>query len=76
MIDFWEFHYWSEHVPNDGLDEVIYLVRLCAEAYKTMVDYLLPKQYVGRLNPYEYRVEIVEKPYHTEVIINRTGDTI
>ena len=41
-----------------------------------MVDYLLPKQYVGMLNPYEYHVEVVEKPYHTEVIINRTGETI
>lgn len=76
MIDFWEFHYWSEHVPNDALEEVITLVKHCADMYKTMVEYLLPQQYKGKLNTDNYQVEINEKPYHTEIAINFIGGVI
>lgn len=76
MIDMWETTYWSEHVPNDAVPELLALVRLCSDIYKLMVDHLMPDNWAPMVTTDGYTVEIKEAPLQTYVYINNKGGTV
>lgn len=74
MIDYWEFHYWSKHVPNDSVHDLIALVRLCATQFKSVIDYTLPSEYKNAFDSEEYTVQFIQEHDSALVTIKHIGD--
>lgn len=69
MISYWDFVYWCKHVPNDSLEEVISLVKMCAEAYHIMIDYLISEDTLFELSENKCNIKVIENEHNTVVEI-------
>lgn len=77
LKEHWEFHHWSEHVPNDSVEEVTVLIDECAKLYSELLMHLLPPTMPGSLSPIDYYFKIKEHSTYTTVVITETqGDAL
>lgn len=77
LKEHWEFHYWSEHVPNDSVEEVSVLIDECAKLYSELLMHLMPPKAAGTLSPIDYYFKIKEHSTYTTVVITETqGDVL
>lgn len=73
MEDFWESTYWSEHVPNDQLHEVLELVRTCASYYKEEIERHISPELLYRFRHEDWVVKTLREHNHLTITIEYKG---
>lgn len=67
LIDIWERAYWSEHVPDDSLSELLSCILESSKIYRDLVFYILDKEILEMIDDLTHYAVVKIYQYHTTV---------